>query len=145
MNAATRTGFTLVEMVVVVAILGVVAGVTVPALHDAQARTPLDQTASEIARILARARRTAVERATPATMVVDPANKRYWLRLDDTVIADALSARPGVTIDASSPRLAIRFVPTGEAQGDTITVRWNGHVATIGADGWTGDVRVDAR
>jgi general secretion pathway protein H len=148
MRRTARAGFTLVEMVVVLAILGIVAGVTVPALRDRRAADPLMQGASEAVTMLARSRQTAVERATTIRVSLDPVTRRFRLRalgsraVSDSVAADSLPLPAGVTIDDAGGRRTITFAPTGEARGDTITLRWQGRVATVAADQWTGDAHV---
>jgi len=144
----SRAGFTLVEMVVVIAILGVVAGVSVPAIRDRRAADPLAQGASEISGLLARARQTAVERAATIRVSVDPASRRYKVRTlstgapSDSVATDSLAIADGVTLDGGDRRLTVTFMPTGEARGDTLTLRWQGRVAAVIVDQWTGDARV---
>lgn len=148
MRRAARAGFTLVEMVVVLAILGVVAGVTVPALRDRRAADPLAQGASETAAMLARSRQTAVERATTIRVSLDPATRRFRVRAlgvlvaSDSIAVDSLALPAGVAIDDAGGRRTITFAPTGEARGDTITLRWQGRIATVAADQWTGDAYV---
>jgi type IV fimbrial biogenesis protein FimT len=145
---AARPGFTLVEMLVVLVILGVVAGVSVPAIRDLRAADPLEKAASDASTLLARARQTAVERGLPVRVTLDPATRRYWVRAlarsapMDSVTTDTLPLPPNVEIDVPAPRLAITFTPTGEAHGDTITFRWQGRIASVSADQWTGDAHV---
>jgi general secretion pathway protein H len=148
MSRRARAGFTLVEMIVVVAILGVLAGVSVPAIRDLRASDPLDQGASETTRLLARARKTAVERAATVRVSVDAATRRYTVRAlapgapADSVTADSLPLPDGMTIGDGEARLAVTFAPTGEARGDTLVLRWQGRVAAITLDPWTGDAHV---
>ena len=143
-----RAGFTLVEMIVVLAILGVVAGVSVPAIRDLRAADPLAQATSETARLLARTRQTAVERAAAMRITLDPVSRRYRVRTlagdaaSDSVTADSLSLPDGVMFDKGAGRLTLSFAATGEARGDTIILRWQDRVATVAVDPWTGDAHV---
>ena len=153
MRRTMRTGFTLVEMIVVLAILGVVAGVSVPALRDRRASDPLEQGASEVTTLLARARQTAVERAAAMRVSLDPVTRRYTVRAtgivdaaSDSVSVDSLALPDGVTMDdAAGRRLVVTFVPTGEARGDTLTLRWHGRATAIVVDQWTGDAHAATR
>jgi type II secretion system protein H len=151
MTPRARPGFTLVEMMVVIAILAVMAAVSVPAIRDLRASDPLDQATSVAVTLLSRARQTAVERASLVRVVVDPAGRQYWVRAmrtgsaPDSVMADTLALPPDVTLDATTPRLTITFTQTGEARGDALVLRWQGHTAAIAADQWTGDAHVAQR
>ena len=144
----SRAGFTLVEVIVVLAILGVMAAVTVPAIRDLRSTDALDHATSVTTTLLARARQTAVERGTPVRVVVDPLGRRYWVRAlqpgaaPDSVLADTLDIASDVSLDATATRLAVTFAPSGEAVGDVITLRWRGRAAAVTTDLWTGDARV---
>ena len=148
MTGRARTGFTLVEVMVVIAIVGVAVGVTVPALRDLAATDPLAQGASATTQLLARARQTAVERAATVRVSLHPASRRYTVRAltagtaADSVASDSLALPDGMTIDETAARLAVTFAPTGEARGDTLVLRWQGRIATIVLDPWTGDAHV---
>jgi len=144
----TRGGFTLVEMLVVIAILAVMAAVSVPAIRDLRARDPLVLAASVTTTLLARARLTAVERATPVRVVIDPVGLHYWVRAlrsgaaPDSVMSDTLLIPGDVTLGGTSARLAVTFTPSGEASGDAIVLTWRGRSASVAADAWTGDAHV---
>ncbi len=148
MTYALRAGFTLVEMMVVIAILGIAAGVSVPAMRDLRSADPLVRGTNEATTMLARTRQTAVERAETMRLSVDPATRRYRVRTlgsdaaSDSVTTDSLALPEGVTIDDAQGRLTVTFAPTGEARGDTLTLRWQGRAVAIAADQWTGDAHV---
>ena len=148
MKRFRRAGFTLIEMLVVIAILGVVAGASVPAIRSARAVDPLEKGTDAIGNLLARSRQSAVERAAGIRVSIDPASRRYTVRMlttdapNDSVVADSLILPDGVTLDDASGWLAVTFAPSGEARGDAFTLRWQGRAATITVNQWTGDAHV---
>src|SRR6266516_6370849 len=71
-------GFTLAEIVVVLALLGIMAAVAVPAFTRLDPEDDATRGAADVVRVLHRARRSALERAVPATVVVDPTDGHYW-------------------------------------------------------------------
>ncbi|HEX2210518.1 MAG TPA: prepilin-type N-terminal cleavage/methylation domain-containing protein [Longimicrobium sp.] len=98
MRERYRTGFTLVEMMVVLAILGVMAGVAGLAARSLE-RT---DAASERAAAIAGARRTALQTRRPVTLAVqtDGGPARFIaypdgsVRADSTLGLDVLTGRP---------------------------------------------------
>lgn len=148
MTTRPRAGFTLVEMLIVIVILGVVAGATAPAIRDLRAADPLQGATSQATTLLGRARRTAMERAVPVRVSLDPETHRYSVRAlpygaaPDSILADSLPLDDAVRLDARGGRLVLLFAPTGEARGDTLVLRWRGRVAAVSADPWTGESHV---
>jgi general secretion pathway protein H len=82
-----RSGVTLVELIVVLAILGVIAGVTTLAFRTAQPGPRIEPWASAIAQ----ARRTALDSARVVSLTVDIGDSVYAATAlpDGSVVADA--------------------------------------------------------
>ncbi len=72
-------GFTLIEVVVVVLVLGIVAAVTVPAFQRLDGRDELATAADQVAGVLRSARLTSLERGAPVEVIVNPSQRRYWV------------------------------------------------------------------
>lgn len=143
----SRHAFTLVEVVIVLAIIGILAAVTAPAFTGPRAADEPAATAAELRRVLERARSTALARAAVVTVTIDPRAARYRVDLDGPddreLVADSvLGVPPGTTIVAARPRLRLRIEPTGATWGDSLVVTSAGRAAIVAADRWSGEVRV---
>jgi prepilin-type N-terminal cleavage/methylation domain-containing protein len=122
---AARHGFTLVEIVVVLVVIGLVLGVATPAFVQLAATEP--DGATTVRQLLDGARRTALEDGSTVEVAIDPASSRVWLwadgaapPLDSTFV---LRLPPGTTLAATRPRIRYRFHPDGSGWGDTLVVR----------------------
>jgi prepilin-type N-terminal cleavage/methylation domain-containing protein len=145
-RSMSRTGFTLMELIVVLVILGVVVGVAGPAFIVRG--EPMDGDASApVVRVLERARRTAIESARVTTVIIDPRTARAWVRTEgrerngvDTTFTIAL--RQDAELSAVPPRAQITFDPRGGGSGDALTVVSPSRRAVVTVDRASGDVRV---
>ena len=75
-----RTGSTLLELVVVIIVAGVLAGLAVPPLRDATARRAAQAAARDLALLLGTARQIAATRLDGAAVVFDTAAAVVQLR-----------------------------------------------------------------
>ncbi|HEV8628758.1 MAG TPA: GspH/FimT family pseudopilin [Thermoanaerobaculia bacterium] len=76
------TGFTLLELLVVMAIMMLAVLIGYPMLLKTVARSNLESTAQLIAALLRQARLESVKRAAPAVIVLDPTTKKLSAFLD---------------------------------------------------------------
>jgi prepilin-type N-terminal cleavage/methylation domain-containing protein len=132
-----RRGVTLIELVVVIMLMAIVAGVAAPAFTSFDRRTPTGVDA--VVDLIRHARLTAVEQGRAVTLTIDPATARYWLDAPDTT--DVLALPQGVTLSAMQPRVHLRFAPTGGVDADPILVHEQNAVTPIVLDRWTGELR----
>lgn len=142
-----RRGFTLVEIVVVVALLAIVSGVVAPALISATREDDTTRGAAELRTLLERARLTAVERGVPVVATIAPAAGAYRIELaaSDSLLEAGLLALPQtVRLYAAAPVLRIRFDPLGTADADSVTVNGTARSRVVCVDPWTGAVSDDA-
>ncbi|MEQ9616596.1 MAG: type II secretion system protein [Phycisphaerales bacterium] len=131
-RARARAGFTLLELVIVVAMIGVLAALSVTSLARSSAEASIERAASDLtARLLLR-RAEALKGGTPtpvefraegATLELLPvretASSHAWTlgRAEDTIaLTTADSEKPG-------PSASFAFVPTGRATTREFTVR----------------------
>jgi prepilin-type N-terminal cleavage/methylation domain-containing protein len=145
----TRRGFSLLEVVIVLTILGVVAGVTAPALRNAARKDDLAASAGEIVSLVDRTRRTASDYATRATLTIDVESARYWVFVgttsgERTVAGGTIPLAAGAELIARERRVTFAFDASGRAFATDLGVRWNGTTAPINIDPWRGDARVGA-
>ena len=145
-----RSGFTLVELLVVLAILALISTVAIPAFTQLAEPNDLERAATEVKRLLERARLTALERATRATIVIDPEALRYRLTINrgtspDSTIEAPLSGPSGVVISGPTRRPRVTFDGQGRSFGDSIVLVGEGRAMIVGTDPWTGSVHVTGR
>ncbi|MGH7544670.1 MAG: GspH/FimT family pseudopilin [Gemmatimonadota bacterium] len=139
-------GFTLVEVLVVLVILGIAAAVVVPALPRMAEEDPLARSAEEVTNLLRRSRRTALERGAPVALTVDADANRYWVEIYEhgewrRLVEDEVALSADASLTAEAGRAHFVFRPDGRAQGDPLGVRYGARGTQIALDPWLGDAR----
>ena len=154
-----RSGHTLTEMLVLLAILGVMAGAVVPVMRDARDENGVAHTARVLVELLNHSRASAADRGVVITLILDPGTGRTWTSEGDdaalvsssltTPLADSLArarhAGVAVTIAADAPRARWTFAPSGLAFGDPVLVHDPTHAVLVTVDRWTGEVHAQSR
>lgn len=110
MSSSLRRAFTLIELMVVILMIAVMAGVVVPAYSRYYARAQFESTARQVQDIFAFAREQAIVRDTTVTVSYDPQSHAFLAQvtasqpqtdlpvsLAGTVNPDGSSARGGET------------------------------------------------
>jgi prepilin-type N-terminal cleavage/methylation domain-containing protein len=125
-----RRGFTLIEMLIVVALVSVLSAFSLPYLRDGQAKSGVRGATSAIASYHAIARNAAISRGRTAVLVVKaaaPASMLVVLRRSGTNVVDTVGTvenlfdRFAVTLTTSGDSLV--FSPRGIGYGtSTITI-----------------------
>ena len=137
---SARRGFTLLELLVVLVLLSITAAAAVPALLGARMVTPTQRAVEDVRALLLETRDAARERGTHATLVLAPADARYWMTRGDSVVTGTITLGPGVRFgDASGARITCRFGAAAPANPCVIVVRGE-TTDTLAVDAWSGDV-----
>lgn len=140
----TARGFSLVELLVVLVILSVVAGVVIPAYVDRNVGGARDQAVLAVRAVAAHAHLRAVRDGVPVTLDLDPATGAYREMAiasgapSDSAVVGMLALPSGYLIQSSSPRLRLEFDPTGTVRGGVLTLAGPSG-AVIRMDSWTGE------
>src|SRR5688500_5048950 len=142
---ATRRGFTLIEMIVVLIVIAVTAGLTAPAMLRMAGVQADEGETGPLAALLRAARREPLERGPVVTVIVDPKAASY--RADTSSARGAgllsggeLTLDPGVTLESDSLRVRFTFRPDGSVFGDTLTVHGRWTSSRLSVDRWTGAI-----
>ena len=119
MRHTNRHGFSAIELIVVVTIVGVIATVALPRGRDTYARSQVRSAKQELAVTLVRARATAIQNGRAARFVKQGNSVRVVLESGGQLVpvgpANDLGKDYGVTV-VTEPE-AIRFDPRGFAFG----------------------------
>jgi Tfp pilus assembly protein FimT len=78
-SRARRGGFTVVEILLVVLILGTLAGLAAPQLRGSYERMRLAECAGSLKNAIRMARELAITEGTPHRVVIDKTDGRYWV------------------------------------------------------------------
>ena len=146
-RSAGADGFTLVELLVVMAILAAVVLMVAPVTSRLVAPQVLRTTASDLAALLRQTRAAAVRSGLEHTMSIDLAARSYW----SEGIAPARQLPSGLGLELLLPSggdgtasgvRRIRFQPSGGASGGRIVLRQGARAVQLDIDWLTGGVHV---
>lgn len=101
----TRRAFSLVELTVVVAILGIISALAIPRFAEASARRQLDAVSHRIMADLRHAQQHALARSQATTIVFDDPTESYVVNAPDP-----LGATTSYTVNLASPPFPCQIV-----------------------------------
>jgi general secretion pathway protein H len=139
-------GFTLLELLVVLVILGAMAALVPPMLSRGAAQASLKRTVATLASELRQARSDAILHADPRGVVIDPTGRTFG-PVDAPLrnrIADGIAVRVTAADIAADPdgRPGIRFLPDGRSTGGTIFLGDQRRTYQVEVNWLTGRVRI---
>ena len=147
-RASAATGFTLIELIVVLAIAGLIMAVTPPLLSKAMPGLQLKSTARQLAAGLRFARGHAVTRRTEAALTLDLEARTATIdgRKGTLSIPEDLDLELVSTVGEleDENRGRIRFYPDGSSTGGRITLGYKGNGYDLDVDWLTGRVSIAA-
>lgn len=141
-----HAGFTLLELLIVIALMGIIAALVVPMFGGPVSTSELRATARQLAAGLRLARSEAVSERRETFLVVDVAGKRF--KVDREAREHALPSKVDLKLFTAQNDLvsqnvgSIRFYPDGGSNGGRITVASGARKFDVDVDWLTGRVAI---
>ncbi len=142
--SASQAGFTLLEMLVVLGLLGLIAAVSMPLLRGGAENGLIERTAARLAADLTTLRVAAIKQNTEAHLDIDLAVNRYWgtPRLGLRPLPAGIPIAVKDTGATAASLASIRFFPDGSSGGGRVIIGSGGQSRIVSIDRLTGLIRI---
>lgn len=145
-RSQTTAGFTLLELLLVLLILGVAYGLAAPMLTDGSMGLELKAAARQVAAGLRATRSMAINRRTESVLTIDVENRTF--QVDDDPKLHGFHKKLEVSLFTARSELqkettgSIRFFPDGSSTGGRITMSAGQEKLSVDVDWLTGRVTI---
>lgn len=121
-RATSRSGFTLVELLVVLAVIAIFVGVFATALRPGSPTVAVEGGQSQVASLLTQARGVAVLKGSPTRLIIhaDPDNRDRFLRFAGIVYRDEDTGEWEPAMDGITLPNGVYFVPPAVPGADGV-------------------------
>lgn len=130
-SAMRRGGFTIIELMVVVAILAIFASLAAPSMADLLASTAVKGAATDFYSSLIAARSEAIKRRADATVAPIGADWRtgWTVKLSGNTFQTVDPLKPRVVVDPTTPTPVV-FAMNGRVSSGSQTIKFSDSVRT---------------
>ncbi|OIQ74949.1 hypothetical protein GALL_433900 [mine drainage metagenome] len=145
MNRKRHSGFTLLELLVVLVLMGLITGMAVPLLSSGLPGAQLKASARELLAGLRQARDQAITRRQDAALTIDVQKHNFQVTGDSRVYKLPAKVKIGLFVadtQAAGDVGAFRFYPDGSSTGGRVTVSLDRTTYRIDVDWLTGMARL---
>ena len=94
-----KSGFTLMEVIIVVSFIGLLAGVSFPRIADVQTRFAVRGAVTAFMSAHSLTRATAIRQGGVAELHIDSASNRFWIEVDTTLAGSGTMDTIGLVVD----------------------------------------------